>query len=43
MKFILIATVFGLFEAHHKGRIRGKGHDDDEDEEQEGYLGVKML
>ena len=39
MKLLLIVAVFGLFEAHHKGRRRGEGHDDDddgEDEQQEG-------
>ena len=38
MKLLLIASAFGLFEAH-KGRRRGEGHDDDddgEDEQQEG-------
>ena len=37
MKLLLIAAVFGLIEAHHKGRIRG-GRDDDDggDEQQEG-------
>ena len=33
MQILLIATVFGLFAAHHKGRIRGKGHDDDNDDD----------
>ena len=32
MKLLLIAAVFGLFEAHHKGRHRGKGHDDNDDD-----------
>ena len=36
MKLVLIATILGLFEAHHKGRRRGEGHDDDDDEQQEG-------
>ena len=33
MKLLLIAAVFGLFEAHHKGRHRG--HDDDNDDDGE--------
>ena len=33
MKILLIATVFGLLVAHHKGRRRG--HDDDDEEEEE--------
>lgn len=37
MKLVLIASVFGLFEAH-KGRRRGEEHDDadGEDDQQEG-------
>ena len=33
MKILLIATVFGLLVAHHKGRRRG--HDDEEEEEED--------
>ena len=47
MKLILIATVFGLFEAHHqlKGQVRGEGHDDDDgdDKQQEGHPEVLLL
>ena len=35
MKLVLIATILGLFEAHHKGRRRGEEHDDENEEEQQ--------